>query len=68
MSEDPIVLGTDINDAVFEKILEQRKAKRTSDFSVALEELCRQHRVELSAEPYVTPDGRIGARIRVVGK
>ena len=68
MNEESVVLGTDINDAVLEKILEQRSEKRTSDFSLALEELCRQHRVELSAEPYVTPDGRIGARIRVVGK
>jgi len=68
MSEESVVLGTDINDAVLEKILEQRRAKRTSDFSLALEELCRQHRVELVADPYVTPDGRIGARIRVVGK
>jgi hypothetical protein len=68
MNEESVVLGTDINDAVLEKILEQRSAKRTSDFSLALEELCRRHRVELVAEPYVTPDGRIGARIRVVGK
>lgn len=68
MSEEPPVLGTDINDAVLEKILEQRAAKRTADFSMALDELCRQHRVELVAEPYLTPDGCTRARIRVVGR